>query len=219
MSELNLIEAVTNGDRSAVETLIRNGADVNQQDDQGWTPLNFAAGKGDLGLVKLLVENGAEIFKVGRDRRTPYMIALAAGRVSVVKYLRDVEERYPGEKPVRLTRKYCKAYHLRDLREYEGWSESRINWKEKKDNGNSAEPPDPHGTFSEDKVVFIHQDFTVTESVWHSENVIFQDVDEAWKEFCSTALGFKVPDDLDLIVPHESETQGKVEDLSGQQST
>lgn len=201
MNDLSLIEAVKNGDYAEAEKLIRDGAEVNQQDEQGWTPLNFAAGKGDLSIVKLLVENGAEIFKVGRDRRTPYMIALAAGRVSVVKYLREMEDNYPGEKPQRPQRKYCKAYHLQDLREYPAWSEGRINWKKKKDDNNGDGDGDE--PFPGDKVVFIHQDLTVTESVWHNENVIFNQVDSAWSDFCSDALRFKVPDDLDLIVPNE----------------
>ena len=180
-----------------------NGADVNQQDEQGWTPLNFAAGKGDLSLTKLLVEKGADVFKVGRDRRTPYMIALAAGRVSVVKYLSEVEDQLTGTVRTRQERKYCKAYHLGDLRKYARWSESRINWKKSErsngeSNGNGSEP------LTDDKVVFIHQDFTVTESAWHNENVIFNSVDSGWEEFCVNSLAFRVPTDLDLIVPNES---------------
>ena len=193
MNDLGLIEAVKNGNYATVEKSILTGADVNQQDDQGWTPLNFAAGKGDLALVKLLVENGADVFKVGRDRRTPYMIALAAGRISVVKYLREVEDKFPGERPARAPRKYCKAHHLKDLRAFPAWSE-------KKENADG----EAHEEFANDKVVFIHQDLTVTESVWHNEHVIFNNVDSAWEEFCTNALKFKVPSDLDLIVPNES---------------
>jgi hypothetical protein len=195
-----LIDAVKAGNVPVVQNLISSGADVNCGDEQGWTPLNFAAGKGDLPMVKLLVESGADVFKVGRDLRTPYMIALAAGRVSVVKYLREVEADYPGEKPDYPERKYCKAYHLNDLRAYPGWSESRINWNEKKDGGGD----DSEGAFADDKIVFIHQDFTVTESMWHGENVIFSGGDPSWKSFCADALGFKVPDDIDLIVANEA---------------
>lgn len=200
MTELALTEAVKSGDFAAAEELIKSGVDTNQQDEQGWTPLNFAAGRGDLALVKLLVENNADIFKVGRDRRTPYMIALAAGRVSVVKYLREMEDRYPGEKPQRPERKYCKAYHLVELKKYPMWSENKVNWKSKKDQpaGDSEVP------FPDDKVIFMHQDFTVTESMWHGENVIFNQITPEWVEFCSHSLEFKVPDDLDLIVPNES---------------
>jgi hypothetical protein len=197
MNDLGLIEAVKAKDYAGAEELIRNGADVNQQDEQGWTPLNFAAGRGELPIVKLLVENGADIFKTGRDMRTPYMIALAAGRVSVVKYLREAEDNYQGEKPARPQRKYCKAYHLGDLRQYPAWSESRINWKKENGSRNGGTP------FAEDKVVFIHQDLTVTESMWHNENVLFDNVNSDWEEFCTGSLKFRVPDDIDLIAPNE----------------
>ncbi|HKP87266.1 MAG TPA: ankyrin repeat domain-containing protein [Blastocatellia bacterium] len=200
MSDLKLIDAVKANDYAEAEALIKGGADVNQQDEQGWTPLNFAAGKGDLAMCKLLVENGADIFKVGRDQRTPYLIALAAGRVSVVKYLKEAEGNYPGEKPLSPQRKYCKAYLLGELRKYPAWREGRINWKEKA-NGNGGPDEAP---FPDDKIVFIQQDFTVTESMWHNENVIFNQVDPDWEEFCANTLKFKVPDDLDLIVSNEN---------------
>jgi hypothetical protein len=195
MNDLTLIGAVKNGDFAEAEALIKGGADVNQEDEQGWTPLNFAAGKGDLALVKLLVESGADMFKVGRDKRTPYMIALAASHASVAKYLRRLEVAYSGEKLHRKQRKYCKAYHLADCRKYLGWSESRINWKDDKEKSES----DVEGALADDQVVFIHQDLTVTESMWHNENVIFNAIDPIWEEFCANTLGFKVPDDLDLI--------------------
>lgn len=198
MSDTQLIEAVKAEDLDRVRALISTGCDVNQQDEQGWTPLNWASGRGNLETVKLLVENGAELFKVGRDLRTPYLIALAAGRVEVVKYLRKAEDAYEGEKPARPERKYCKAYHLRDLRSYPEWFESRINWKEKKDNNGASSEAEE---FNEDSIVFVHQDYSVTESMWHNENVIFNQVTPAWMAFCAGELGFKVPDDLDLIVP------------------
>ena len=195
-----LIEAVKTGDLGRVEQVLSSGVDVNQGDDQGWTPLNFAAGKGDLAMVEFLVNKGADPFQVGRDTRTPYMIALAAGRVEVVKYLREVEDKTDPEraKSLRPERKYCKAYHLKGLREFPGWSEGRINWKEKNDRKDNDQTDS--GEFTDDKVVFIHQDFTVTESMWHNENVIFNHLGEEWLAFCDAKLGFRVPTDLDLIV-------------------
>lgn len=200
MSDLELIDAVKNGDHAKAKILIENGADVNQRAEQDWTPLNFAAGKGDISMVKLLVEHGAGVFNVGRDQRTPYMIALAAGRGSVARYLKEVEDDFPGEKPLRPPRKYCKAYHLKDLRKYPSWVESRINWKDNKGDGNH----DAGDDFPDDKLVFVHQDLTVTESIWHNENVIFNNLDSAWEEFCATSINFKVPDDFDFIVPNEA---------------
>jgi len=196
MADLGLIAAVKSGDPEAVTALIEGGADVNQLDEQGWTPLNFAAGKGDLALVKILVENGADIFKTGRDLRTPYDIALAAGQVEVVKYLRKIEDQYSGEKPTRAESLYCKAYRLGDLRAYPAWAESHISWKKSMEQGDgSCNKP-----LIDEQVVFIHQDFTVTESMYQNENIIFNQVDAAWREFCANSLQFKAPDDLDLIV-------------------
>jgi uncharacterized protein len=197
MSEPTLIEAVERGDYQKTEELIRSGADVNQSDEQGWTALNFAAGKGNLPIVKLLVENSADILKTGRDRRTPRMIALAAGRVSVVKYLKEIEDQDPGKRTALPEREYCKAYHLGNLRKFAQWSERRED-SPKKDEGSGADPP-----FTDDTIVFIHHDFTVTETMWRDQKIVFDRVDEDWKEFCANILRFKVPDDLDLLTANE----------------
>jgi uncharacterized protein len=196
MNEMQLINAVKATDISAMMELINTGVDVNQQDEHGWTSLNWAAGKGDVEMVKLLVENGADMLKVGRDNRTPYMIALAAARVEVVKYLRDAEMSQYGEMKQKQEKLYCKAYHLRDLRQCPDWKESKINWKERKEDEQTE--GEPKG-FSDEDVVFIHQDLTVTYSMWHSENVLFNQVTPEWEKFCAEVLKFKVPDDLDEI--------------------
>jgi len=181
LTNTSLIDAVRAGEVNTVKDLLDGGADVNEPGEQGWTPLNWAAGKGNLELVTLLVDRGADVFKVGRDQRTPQMIALAAGRVDVVKYLREAEDRVEGDKPARPQRKYCKAYHVKDFRQFAGWSEGDKQ-------------------LSDDDVVFLHEDYTVTESIWPNENVIFNNVTPEWQDFCDTVLGFKAPDDLDLIV-------------------
>ena len=58
--------------------------------------------------------------------------------------------------------------------------------------------------FGDDDVVFLHEDYTVTQSIWSNENVIYNDVTPEWQNFCNTVLEFKVPDDLDLIVAASS---------------
>jgi uncharacterized protein len=201
MSNLQLINAVKDGDLATVKETINSGVDINEQDDQGWTPLNWAAGKGDIDTVKLLVEKGADVFKVGRDQRTPYMIALAAGRVEVVKFLREAGKNYVGEKREPAVRPYCKAYPLSDLRRFSGWAESRINWKESKQGGHKDDGVAHGDGASHDEIVFIHDDLTVTQSMWRAENVIFNQISPEWEEFCKDVLNFKVPDDLEFIPP------------------
>jgi len=187
---MEFIEAIRSGHRSSVEEMIKNGIDLTQQDKQGWTPLNWAAGSGHLEIVELLLENGADPLAVGRDLRTPQMIALAAGHAEVVKRLRRAEAEARGGAPEISDRKYCTAYHLGDLRRYSAWSSDAQD-------------------LSDDDVVFLHQDYTVTKSIWTGEDVVFDKVTDDWKEFCNNELRFAVPDNLDLIAkPAEAAAQG-----------
>jgi uncharacterized protein len=215
MENTKLIECVKIGDVKGAMELIGSGANINQPGiEQEWTALNYAAGKGDLAMVKMLVENGADIAKVGKDQRTPYLIALAAGRVPVAKFLKETEvslgihiDCHHVERP------YCKAYYLRDLRAFHGWVETRKSWEEnrydlEKHNSGSGEG---NKRFEDDAIVFIHQDFSVTESMWHGENILFDENTVEWKTFCGTVLGFKVPDDFDLMVPDYEMEQAKIE--------
>ena len=202
MSNGALIAAVKAGDTGKAEAEIAAGADVNAPGaEQEWTALNFAAGKGDLAMVELLVKAGADVFKTGRDNRTPYKIAVAAGRAAVARYLATAEAAAGGDAAKvssreSETRPYCRAYQLKELRRYERWSEGRTNWKAPAGEASTA-------AFSDDDVVFLHQDFTVTQSMFHGENIIMGTVTLEWRSFCTGVLGFKVPDDFDLM-PKES---------------
>src|SRR5215213_3214110 len=92
MSDLQLIDAVKTGQLARVEEVLNSGADIHQQDEQGWTPLNWAAGRGDLEIVRLLLARGADVFRVGRDQRTPYKISLAARHTDVARLLKEKEQ-------------------------------------------------------------------------------------------------------------------------------
>jgi hypothetical protein len=203
MSVMELIQAVKEGDIVKTKELLDEGeVDVNDHgDEQEWTPLNYASGKGDINMVNLLLERGADVFITGRDQRTPYEISLAAGHVEVAQLLRDTEEKVDPKRAKSSSKrapKYCKAYYLRDLRQFSDWSESKINWKKNGSTG-TDEATDESITFMDDQVVFLHTDFTVTESMWCNENVIFNEVTDDWKNFCSETLKFKIPDNFDLV--------------------
>jgi ankyrin repeat protein len=207
MGDSTLMDAVRSGDIAEAERQLRAGADVNGNGpEQGWTALNYAAGRGDVNMIRLLLDHGADLARTGKDERTPYMIALAAGRVDAARLLRDVErEKGLVIEAHHVERPYCKAYYLKDLRAYPGWQEQKINWEDGRYDDPDEDRP-PKARLDDDDVVFLHHDYTVTELVGRNENVLFNDVTDAWKIFCHETLGFRVPDDFDLILPdHEME--------------
>jgi hypothetical protein len=193
MSEMELVEAIKSGNREAVKELLESGAELNRQDKHGWTALNWAAGKGDLEMIELLLRHGADPFEVGRDLRTPQMIALAAGHVEAVKLLRQAEAQTKGAGQPE--RKYAAAYTLGEFRRYPAWADNK--------NGGGEASAEASGEQAQglvdDDVVFLHQDYKVTKSIWPDEDVIFDRVTDQWKDYCRSELQFAVPDDLDLI--------------------
>jgi hypothetical protein len=193
VSEHKVIEAIKAGDATALKGLLAAGANVNEQDEHGWTPLNWAAGRGDVEAIELLLARGADVALVGRDRRTPLAIAKAASQGAAAALLAEAEKRLGLWVDPRGARLYCRAYYLRDMRRFPQWSEGCVNWQETSTaaGGNVGEVP-PTG----DEVVYLHLDLTVTKSLWHDESVIFSQRTPEWEEFCDQDLGFAVPDDL-----------------------
>jgi len=60
-SDANLFEAIMAGDSGRFEELIRRGADVNAQNDVGYTPLMGAAAMNRVDMLQAVVEAGADL--------------------------------------------------------------------------------------------------------------------------------------------------------------
>lgn len=80
-----LTDAIKNGDAKDVRQLIDRGANVNEPDEQGYPPIELAAGKGDIEILQLLITKGANInsFK----EMLPICRAIENGHVEAVKLL------------------------------------------------------------------------------------------------------------------------------------
>lgn len=79
-------------------------------------------------------------------------------------------------------KQYCRAYYLRDLRQYDAWTEKQ------------AENEEP---LTDDAIVYLWDDFTVVRSpVIPDRGVVFDAVTPEWQQFCETSLRFAIPEDL-----------------------
>jgi ankyrin repeat protein len=82
-----LIQAVKAGDTIAVESLIKQGADVNAPETNGTTPLHWAVYQRDAGMVKRLLAAGAKPSVVNQFGSSPMQEAALTGGVEIIKLL------------------------------------------------------------------------------------------------------------------------------------
>ena len=85
--------------------------------------------------------------------------------------------------------KYCRAYPLERLRQFPGWNEKAENARkiQTEVDGETVEKP---RQLTDADYLYVQRNFTVTDGIFIDENIIFDDVTDAWKEFCRNELGF-----------------------------
>lgn len=194
------VDAIRAGDLQALDALLDQAGDPNQLDEHGWTLLNWAAGQGRRDMVARLLERGADVFARGRDNRTAYLIALAAGHVETARLLAEAEARAGGDTDATSSRQedrraYCKAYRLAMLKAFPGWAALA---QAPAPNGPAAPPPDAaRDPVTDDDLVFVHQDYTVTSSITHGWQVLLSSTTTEWRAFCTDTLDFRVRRDLE----------------------
>lgn len=89
--------------------------------------------------------------------------------------------------------KYCKAYQLKRLREFKGWSEKAENARKEKQEVDGEEI-EVARELTDDAIVYVQENYIVTDGIFKDENVLFDAVTPSWIEYCQKTLEFEIPD-------------------------
>lgn len=66
---------------------MKNNANPNYKDVNGWTALRFAVRNNKIDIVKLLVEHKAEVDVKANDKATPFASSIGKGFTEIAEYL------------------------------------------------------------------------------------------------------------------------------------
>ncbi|MEE9368066.1 MAG: ankyrin repeat domain-containing protein [Pontiella sp.] len=83
----SMLHAIAKGDPVDVRNHLLLGADVNEKNKQGWTPLHFATVRGKLECALVLMENGAALNPRTGTEKTPLHFAGERGFLEIIKAL------------------------------------------------------------------------------------------------------------------------------------
>ncbi len=89
--------------------------------------------------------------------------------------------------------KYCKAYYAKDFRALESWEENPENLRpESRDEGGKENEVATTG-LEDDDILYLQENYVVTDGIFKDEHIIFDQVTDAWKMACQKELGFEIP--------------------------
>jgi hypothetical protein len=87
---------------------------------------------------------------------------------------------------------YCKAYSIKDLRQFNHWMEKSENTR-KEIQEIEGKKIEVKKELTDDDFLYLQENYVVTDSIFQDENIIFDNVTPEWKDFCNNTLMFEIP--------------------------
>ncbi|MEH1848183.1 MAG: hypothetical protein V7L25_25195 [Nostoc sp.] len=88
--------------------------------------------------------------------------------------------------------KYCKAYVVKQFRQYPQWREQTENTRPQKQIIDNQEI-EINRELTDEDILYLQENYIVTDGIFQDENIIFDDITPQWQEFCHQTLKFEVP--------------------------
>jgi hypothetical protein len=103
--DFQFLQAAIYGKLIEVKRLVKEGADVNYKDENGYTPLHWTTCHGDTEVMRFLIENGANVNAKNNNGWTPLHYAICYGQLNSAIVLLDNEAdllviNYEGKTPL-----------------------------------------------------------------------------------------------------------------------
>lgn len=107
--------------------------------------------------------------------------------------------------------KYCKAYLAKDFRKYPKWEENLENLRKETEYKNGEEIEIERNELLDDDILYLQENYVVTDGIMKDEYLIFDQVTDEWKEFCHQELEFEIPvyEPIEIKTADEASEEGK----------
>jgi hypothetical protein len=89
--------------------------------------------------------------------------------------------------------KYCKAYAIKQLREFSGWAERAENARKEKQKGADGQEVEVTRVLADNDYLYVQENYVVTDGIFKDENIIFDQVTPEWIAYCQQVLKFEIP--------------------------
>ncbi|MEM7479766.1 MAG: hypothetical protein AAF481_01220 [Acidobacteriota bacterium] len=89
--------------------------------------------------------------------------------------------------------KYCKAYLAKQFRAFANWQEKTDDLRKETQVVDGKETEIERSTLEDDDILYLQENYTVTDGIFVDEHIIFDDLTDEWKAFCHDELDFEIP--------------------------